>query len=147
MDFESVRAAKLMPWRYAGFVGIARKAILPARVARTGRHPSGKIDSLSAPIGVPVDAETPDELTVSSLAEIISIRRNVSRQEPRTREPSGRGQEIGDEQDEEPLDLGRIFRMFEAAVVFETRMNLREKPGKGSELLVDPKGQGCEFFS
>lgn len=77
-DLECVRAVMKKTWRYAGFIGSARKALLLREQLAQDGFDQGKIDSLHAPIGVPIDAETPDELAVSILAEIVSVRRNAS---------------------------------------------------------------------
>ncbi len=79
-DLECVRAVMKKPWRYAGFIGSARKALLLREQLSQDGFDRGKIDSLHAPIGLPIDAETPDELAVAILAEIVSVRRNAARQ-------------------------------------------------------------------
>lgn len=74
-DLECVRAVMKKRWRYAGFIGSARKTLLLREQLAQDGFDQKKIDSLHAPIGVPINAETPDELAVSILAEIVSVRR------------------------------------------------------------------------
>lgn len=76
-DLECVRAVMEKPWRYAGFIGSARKALLLREQLALDGFDRGKIDSLRAPIGVPIHAETPDELAVSILAEVVAVRRKA----------------------------------------------------------------------
>jgi xanthine dehydrogenase accessory factor len=64
-------------YRYAGFIGSARKAkLLREQLVRDGFDPL-RIDHLHAPIGLDVGAETPEELAVAILAEIVAVRRNA----------------------------------------------------------------------
>ena len=77
-DLECVRAVLRRSWRYAGFIGSARKArLLREQLTRDG-FDAARIDQLHSPIGLRIGAETPDELAVSILAEIITVRRNVA---------------------------------------------------------------------
>ena len=76
-DLECVRAVLKKVYRYAGFIGSARKAkLLREQLARDGFDPL-RIDHLHAPIGLDVGAETPEELAVAILAEIVAVRRNA----------------------------------------------------------------------
>lgn len=76
-DLECVRAVMKKPWKYAGFIGSARKGILLREQLAQDGFDRGKIDRLRSPVGIPIEAETPDELAVSILAEIVSVRRNA----------------------------------------------------------------------
>lgn len=76
-DLECARAVLKKPYRYAGFIGSARKAmLLRGQLAADGLDPR-KVDGLHAPIGLDVGAETPEELAISILAEIVAVRRNA----------------------------------------------------------------------
>jgi xanthine dehydrogenase accessory factor len=76
-DLECVRAVLKKPYRYAGFIGSARKAkLLRDQLVRDGFDPQ-KIDRLHAPIGLDVGAESPEELAVAILAEVVAVRRNA----------------------------------------------------------------------
>ncbi len=41
--------------------------------------PAGKLDSVHAPIGIEIGADTPEEIAISILAEVIKVRRSVSK--------------------------------------------------------------------
>ncbi len=76
-DLECVRAVLNKTWRYAGFIGSSRKArLFREQLSRDGFDPA-RIDQLHSPIGLGIGAETPEELAVSILAEMITVRRNV----------------------------------------------------------------------
>lgn len=76
-DLECVRAVLERPYRYAGFIGSTRKAkLLREQLVRDGFDPA-RIDQLHAPVGLDVGAETPEELAVAILAEIVAVRRNA----------------------------------------------------------------------
>jgi xanthine dehydrogenase accessory factor len=81
-DLESVRAVLDKTWRYAGFMGSSRKVeMLLDQVRRDGADPA-TIDRLHAPIGIDIDAETPEEIAVSILAEIVAVRRGDGSRHP-----------------------------------------------------------------
>jgi len=85
-DLECVRAVLRKRWRYAGFIGSSRKArLLREQLSRDGFE-AARIQQLHSPIGLRIGAETPDELAVSILGEIISVRRNAA---PRAGEGTG----------------------------------------------------------
>ncbi len=76
-DLACVRAVLGKTYRYAGFIGSARKAgILRAQVASDG-FDKARVDALHAPIGLEIAAETPAEIAISILAEIVAVRRNA----------------------------------------------------------------------
>jgi len=77
-DLESIRAVLGRTYRYAGFIGSARKAkLLRAQAVNDGFDPS-RVDALRAPIGIDIAAETPGEIAVSILAQIVAVRRNAT---------------------------------------------------------------------
>jgi xanthine dehydrogenase accessory factor len=76
-DLECVRAVLKRKYRYAGFIGSSRKATLLREQLRNDGFDQGKIDDLHAPIGLDIKAETPEELAVSILAQLIAVRRNA----------------------------------------------------------------------
>lgn len=76
-DLESSRAVLKRPFRYAGLIGSSRKiSMIREQLARDG-YGQDRIDALHAPIGLSIGAETPEEIAVSILAEMIACRRNV----------------------------------------------------------------------
>jgi xanthine dehydrogenase accessory factor len=76
-DLECVRAVLPRTYRYAGFIGSERKAKLIREQLRSDGFPQEKIDGLHAPIGLAIKAETPAELAVAILGEIIAVRRHA----------------------------------------------------------------------
>jgi xanthine dehydrogenase accessory factor len=75
-DLECVRAVMGRGYRYAGFVGSRRKTgMILERLVEEG-FDRAEVDSLRAPIGIDIGAETPGEIAVSILTEIIAARRN-----------------------------------------------------------------------
>jgi xanthine dehydrogenase accessory factor len=74
-DLECVRALLGREYRYAGFIGSRRKvAMIMDQLVAEGFDPE-KVRALKAPIGADIGAETPAEIAVSILAEIIDVRR------------------------------------------------------------------------
>jgi len=76
-DLECVRAVLKKKYRYAGFIGSTRKAKLLREQLRNDGVDQEKIDALHAPIGLDIKAETPAELAVSIMAQLIAVRRNA----------------------------------------------------------------------
>ena len=76
-DLECVRAVLGRTYRYAGFIGSERKAKLLREQLRRDGFLQEKIDSLHAPIGLAIKAETPAELAVAILGEMIAVRRHA----------------------------------------------------------------------
>ena len=76
-DLACVRAVLGRRCRYAGFIGSARKTKLLLEQVRSEGFPAEKIEALHAPIGVDIRAETPEEIAVSILGEMIAVRRNA----------------------------------------------------------------------
>jgi len=76
-DLESSRAVLKRPFRYAGLIGSSRKiSMIREQLAKDG-YGQDRIDALHAPIGLSIGAETPEEIAISILAEMIACRRNV----------------------------------------------------------------------
>ncbi len=80
-DLDCVRAVLKRTYRYAGFIGSARKTALVLAQARNDGFPAEAVDALYAPIGLDIGAETPEEIAVAILGELIAVRRN-SRSQP-----------------------------------------------------------------
>jgi xanthine dehydrogenase accessory factor len=75
LDLECARALLLRPFRYAGLMGSARKIrFLVDQVRQDGLDPA-RIDNLWAPIGLDIGAETPAELAIAILGELVAVRR------------------------------------------------------------------------
>lgn len=75
LDAECLRVALDLDWTYLGMIGSRR------RVRRILEHLAGagadraRLDRVHAPIGLDIGAETPGEIAVAIVAEIVSLRR------------------------------------------------------------------------
>ncbi|MDB5107168.1 MAG: hypothetical protein JWM69_109, partial [Candidatus Binatus sp.] len=80
-DEETVRAALMQPCGFVGMIGSRRrvKATLE-RIGETG-VPAERLDDVHAPLGVAIGAETPEEIAISIMAEVIRERRTGTRDE------------------------------------------------------------------
>jgi xanthine dehydrogenase accessory factor len=76
-DLECIRGVLGRKFRYAGFIGSARKAKLLRAQAASDGFDRERVDALHAPIGLDIAAETPAEIAISILGEIVSVRRNA----------------------------------------------------------------------
>lgn len=76
-DLECIRGVLARTYRYAGFIGSARKARLLRAQAASDGFEKERVAALRAPIGLDIAAETPAEIAVSILAEIVAVRRNA----------------------------------------------------------------------
>lgn len=75
-DIECVRAILGREYKYAGFIGSRRKTrMILDQMTAEGFNPA-KVRALRAPIGADIGAETPEEIAVSILAEMIAVRRS-----------------------------------------------------------------------
>lgn len=85
-----VEAAIQTPARYIGMLGSERKKlILWRRIAERGGDPQ-RLDAVFAPIGVNIGADTPAEIAVSVVAELIEQRRGTSKEWKTKRKSHGR---------------------------------------------------------
>jgi xanthine dehydrogenase accessory factor len=80
-DEEVVRAALMQPCGFVGMVGSRRR--VRATLERMGESgvPQERLNDLHAPLGVAIGGETPEEIAVSIIAEIIRERRTSERDE------------------------------------------------------------------
>ena len=81
-DLRVLRWAVQTPARYIGMIGSKRKAITIYReLLKEGLRPE-LFDRVRSPIGLDIGATTPEEIAVSILAELVSVRRRVERELP-----------------------------------------------------------------
>lgn len=76
-----IDAAKIVLGRgcaYVGMVGSRRKKEYVREQLSSAGITSEQIDMLKLPIGLPIRAETPEEIAVSIMAEIIAVRRGAN---------------------------------------------------------------------
>jgi xanthine dehydrogenase accessory factor len=94
-DEEAVRAALKQPACFIGVIGSRRrvKAML-ARIGEEGVEP-GRLDEIHAPLGLDIGAETPEEIAVAIVAEIIRERRTGIRDDFTLGAKSGRLRRTG----------------------------------------------------
>lgn len=76
-DLECIRAILKRTYRYAGFIGSTRKAKILLDQLRADGFPREKVAAIHSPIGLDIKAETPAEIAVSILAELVAVRRNA----------------------------------------------------------------------
>lgn len=74
---DAVIAGQLAPLslRYLGMLGSRRKAALTADQLREWGVTDESINTIHAPVGVSIGADTPEEIAVSVIAEMIAVRR------------------------------------------------------------------------
>jgi xanthine dehydrogenase accessory factor len=76
-DLECARAVLVKPYKYLGLIGSRRKSrMLKDQLLAEGFDPAA-IEELRTPIGLSIGAETPEEIAVSILAEMIAVRRGA----------------------------------------------------------------------
>ncbi len=76
-DEEVLRQAIRTPARYIGMLGSERKKMLMWKKLESEGGDRGRLDQVFAPIGVNIGADTPEEIAVSVVAELIRVRRGV----------------------------------------------------------------------
>lgn len=78
---DVVLAGQLVPrtLRYLGMLGSRRKVAMTAKVLREWGVNDDAIAKVHAPVGLSIGADTPEEIAVSVVAEMISVRRAGSR--------------------------------------------------------------------
>ena len=64
------------PHAYIGLLGSRRKAIEIARSLEEQGYTKTELDRVHTPIGLDIGAETPEEIAVSIVAEILSLSRS-----------------------------------------------------------------------
>jgi xanthine dehydrogenase accessory factor len=63
-------------YRYLGIIGSRRKVrMVMERLVAEGHDPQ-RVEALYAPVGIDIGAQTPEEIAVATLAEMIAVRRN-----------------------------------------------------------------------
>jgi xanthine dehydrogenase accessory factor len=75
VDLEALPALLETPAAYIGVIGSRRRWETTAAGLREQGVPAEKIARVSSPIGLELNAETPEEIALSMLAEIVMLRR------------------------------------------------------------------------
>lgn len=73
-DFRLVRHFLNKPWAYLGVIASRGKAAILRKELESEGYEKGKIEKISAPIGLPIGGPNPEEIAVSIAAEIIRLR-------------------------------------------------------------------------
>jgi xanthine dehydrogenase accessory factor len=84
-DMRVLRWAANTPAHYIGMIGSKRKVMTIFRELENEGIDSGKLDRVSAPIGIDIGARTPEEIGVSVVAELIAARRKSASALPHLR--------------------------------------------------------------
>ncbi len=79
-DEVVVEQAIRTPARYIGMLGSERKKLLMWKRLEARGFPRQRLDQVYAPIGLNIGADTPEEIAVSVVAELIKVRRGATKQ-------------------------------------------------------------------
>lgn len=74
------QVAPLYP-RYLGMLGSRRKAALTAQALRGWGVDAAAIDRIICPVGLDISADTPEEIAVSVVAQLVAVRRHAAERE------------------------------------------------------------------
>lgn len=74
-DFAAVRGALRTPAPFIGLIGSARKRETLLRTLTDEGYPPREISRVTIPVGVAIGAETPEEIAISIVAQLIGQRR------------------------------------------------------------------------
>ena len=78
-DAECLLNIVKKPYAYIGMIGSRRKIGMVRDALAEAKVPQNVIDSVHMPIGLPIGAETPEEIAVSIMAEIIGFKSDKRR--------------------------------------------------------------------
>lgn len=81
LDLECARSVLVRDFRYAGLIGSRKKIALIRHQLKDDGLDDGLVSRLRAPIGLDLGAETPEEIAVSILAEIVARRHDRTPQD------------------------------------------------------------------
>ena len=73
LGYRSGTNARRQKTAYVGVIGSKRKVAVMKENLSKWRTSQELIDSIFAPMGLPIKAETPEEIAVSIMAEIIAV--------------------------------------------------------------------------
>lgn len=73
-DLECVRAAMKKARAYVGMIGSRNHAVVVKEALLKEGVPEDTVSALHAPIGLPIGSQTPEEIAVSIMAEIIKVK-------------------------------------------------------------------------
>jgi xanthine dehydrogenase accessory factor len=73
-DYTVLKQVLPMKCRYIGMIGSSRKRAMIYKKLLEEGHTQKELDRVHAPIGLAINAETPEEIAVSIVAELIQVR-------------------------------------------------------------------------
>lgn len=79
LDQDLVEALVVRDWAWLGLIGSRAKVTKFHLRLRAAGIPAERLERLSGPVGLDIGAETPEEIAISVLAEMIRVRRRVAR--------------------------------------------------------------------
>lgn len=74
-DFAAVRSALGTSAAFIGLIGSARKREMLLKTLADEGYPTGQIDRITTPVGLAIGAETPEEIAISIVAQLIERRK------------------------------------------------------------------------
>lgn len=77
-DLRVLRWAVSTPARYLAMIGSKRKVLSLVRQLEAEGVPRSALERIHAPMGLDIGAVTPEEIAVSTVAEMIAVRRNAA---------------------------------------------------------------------
>ena len=88
IDQRLAEAVLRRPFRYAALVGSKRKALMTRQRCIAKGLDEGLVNALRSPAGLDIGAETPEEIALSIVAEMVQVRRRGVAEEHEERSPS-----------------------------------------------------------
>jgi xanthine dehydrogenase accessory factor len=82
-DAQVLEWAATTPAAYVGMIGSKRKVHAAFSYLKTKGITQEQLDRVHSPIGLPIGAETPEEIAVSIMAEIIQVRVRLNETKPK----------------------------------------------------------------
>lgn len=77
-DSAALRTALTGKARWVGMIGSARKKLAVYKELREEHGvPQALLDAVECPVGLPIDAETPEEIAIAILARLVQVRRQA----------------------------------------------------------------------
>lgn len=76
-DLELMRQLASTPAAYMGMIGSQRKRLLFERTLAAEGVPRERLERLRSPMGLPIGADTPEEIAVAVVGEMIAVRRGA----------------------------------------------------------------------
>lgn len=101
MDAVIVERVAQSPARYVGMLGSRRKRAVIWKALATAGVPQAALERVRVPIGLEIGADTPGEIGVSVMAELIRLRRSPA--EPREQRAERIGGQTAPRPDHEPV--------------------------------------------